>query len=351
MSKHTMEYLHENTRVGFGRRAWWFNAAIEKAQKIASHYAGAIPMQEVRRLLGSIDVADAQVWNVFTDAEGNRQTVRDENKISKIDRNTGHAFGYFRPTATHTNFTTELVDNLTGILGTNVAEIGVAACGLLDFGAMAHLSIGTPEEIRDEKSGVAFRNFILAASALDGSLALTFKHVCTLSVCDNTVAAALGEDGAAHKVKRTKNAGLKIASAREALGILSQGADDFVTAIQALTAQDVTTAQVEAYLQEFAPVPADGSKHAVTHAENRRDAWLNLYRNDARVTPWAGTAFGLFQATNTYRQHVAIRRGAGEDGSPMAVRAERNLSDVISGKSQEADSQTLAVITKVLATA
>ena len=351
MSKHTMEYLHENTRVGFGRRAWWFDAVIEKARKIASHYAEAVPMTEVRRLLGSVQVTDADVYNVFVDREGNRQTVKDDRKIAKVDAATGQAFGYFRPGATHTDYTTELVDNLSAILGSNVAEIGVASCGLLNFGAMAHLSIGTPEEIHDEKSGVKFRNFILAASALDGSLALTYKHVCTLSVCDNTVAAALGENGATHKVKRTKNAGLRIANAREALGILSQGQDEFTAAIRELTETAITDPQVDEFLNLWAPIPADGSKHAVTHAENRRDAWLGLYRTDARCEPWRGTLFGAFQATNTYAQHVAIRRGAGDDGDAAAVRAERNLSDVISGKSQDADAQTLDMLYRALATA
>src|SRR4051794_22090519 len=62
---------------------------------------------------------------------------------------------------------------------------------------------------------------------------------------------------------------------------------------------------------------------ALTMADRKRDTLQRLYRHDSRVAPWAGTAHGVVQATNTYAHHEAIVRGAD--------RAERNMLKTITG--------------------
>lgn len=350
MSKHTTEYLHENQRVGFGYRAWWFNAAVEAVQAIKSHYETSVPLAEVRRLFDTVKVGRGQTFVTYIDSDGKKQTVKDERWAPVMNIRTGDVFGHFSRSSDWRDFNVDLTDNVSALVG-GIGDLGVETCGILDFGARAYLSVGIPESMHDDKSGVTFRPRLFAGTALDGSLATTYKRVVTLTVCDNTMAAALGETGETVKVKHTKNSGVRIKDARQALGILSETADAFSAEIAALTTTEFSDENFNAFLSTLAPVTEGMSKHAVTHAENKRDAYLSLWRNDNRVSPWRGTLFGALQADNTYRQHIAIRRGAGDTGDKNAVRAERNVQDILTGKIEEADTSTLAILHKVLATA
>jgi phage/plasmid-like protein (TIGR03299 family) len=347
MSKHTDQYLHENQRVGHGHRAWWFKETIEKALAIPSHYIGAVPLTEVRRLFSTVRVTRGAMAVTYSDAEGNRQVVTDDSRQVILNGNTGDIFGVFKSGADFRDFNTDLTDNVSGIVGQNVGDLGIETAGLLDFGARAYLSVGIPEAMHDEKTGETFRPLLMAATALDGSLATTYKRVITRPLCDNTVAAALSEGSAEYKIKHTKNSGLKIADARQALSILDETAESFLAELHTLTETPVSDEQWSAFLDVLCPVTTESTKHAVTQATNRRDILANLWINDQRVAPWKGTAWGALQAANTYRQHFAIRRGLGE-GDASALRAERNLSDVLSGKSAESDRETVALLSKIL---
>ncbi|MGY2062838.1 hypothetical protein ACW9HQ_48805, partial [Nocardia gipuzkoensis] len=69
-----------------------------------------------------------------------------------------------------------------------------------------------------------------------------------------------------------------------------------------------------------------------------------LYKKDERVHPWAGTAYGVLQAVNTFNHHLSTVRGD-------TPRAERNMSNALRGKTAEADRQTLELIDRVLVSA
>lgn len=347
MSKHTNEYLHRNMRVGFGHRAWWYKEAIEKALSIASHYAGAVPLAEVRRLFDTVKPVRSSVTHTYTDSEGNTQVVRDTRNAGVVNSVDGSIFGTFSNGSEWRSFSEDLLDNIRDLTS---GSVDIGSCGLLDFGARAFLSLEIPETLHNDKTGISYRPRLLAATALDGSLATTYKRVNILPVCDNTLAIGLAENGETVKVKHTKNSGLRLATAAETLAILSTTADEIDSELVALVETPFTDEQFDAFLNEICPVTADSSKHAVTHAEKRRDAYLALWRNDNRVSPWRGTLFGALQADNTYRQHVAIRRGAGEDGDRDAMRAERNMTDVLTGKSMEADKATMVTLRRVLTT-
>ena len=70
----------------------------------------------------------------------------------------------------------------------------------------------------------------------------------------------------------------------------------------------------------------DGSPlrgRALTLADKKHDVLQRLYRHDATVAPWAGTAHGVIQAVNTYEHHESTVRGV--------PRAERNMLRAITG--------------------
>jgi hypothetical protein len=63
--------------------------------------------------------------------------------------------------------------------------------------------------------------------------------------------------------------------------------------------------------------------------------WLST-----RVAPWAGTAFGVVQAVNTYAHHEQTVRGA--------ERAERNMLRTVTGAVDQLDRATLTTLDRVL---
>jgi phage/plasmid-like protein (TIGR03299 family) len=350
MSRHTAEYLHGNQRVGFGHRAWWFRETIEKAMKIPSHYIGAVPLAEVRRLFRSVVPTRGQAYVVYLDENGVKQTVLDEKVAPTVNIKTGDVFGYPTPESNWRSFETDLLNGTEAIIGQGIGDIGIQTAGLLDFGARAYVSLSIPNTMHDDKSGLDFRPNLIAATALDGSLATTYKRVITLPLCDNTVAAALMEPGQEIKIKHTTNSGVRVRDAQKALGLIESGAEAFIGSVHALVEMTVSPAQWSAFLDTVCPLNAESSKHAVTHATNRRDILENLAKNDPRCAAWFGTGFGVIQTMNTYRAHLAIRRGAGADGDKQALRAERNMSDVIMGRTEAKDHADLLTLQKVLAT-
>jgi Domain of unknown function (DUF932) len=88
------------------------------------------------------------------------------------------------------------------------------------------------------------------------------------------------------------------------------------------------------------PVPEDKGRGR-TMAESKRDELKSLYANDNRVSPWAGTAYGVMQMVNTFTHHGGIVRGAS--------RQERNMLRAVNGGVDKLDRDTVEKLTAVLA--
>ncbi len=67
-----------------------------------------------------------------------------------------------------------------------------------------------------------------------------------------------------------------------------------------------------------------------------------MYRWDLRCAPWIGTAYGVVQTFSTFGQHETKTRG-------NTIRAERNMSDTLTGKIGERDREVMAVLAGVIA--
>jgi hypothetical protein len=76
-------------------------------------------------------------------------------------------------------------------------------------------------------------------------------------------------------------------------------------------------------------------------ATNKRDRLTSLWTRDPRVAPWSGTAYGVLQAFNTYDHHFSsVRSGV--------HRAQRNMSDVLTGKQEDRDGLVMTALATVL---
>jgi hypothetical protein len=131
---------------------------------------------------------------------------------------------------------------------------------------------------------------------------------------------------------------------RDAIGVVHTMTDNIMAEIEALASVSVTDKQFFDIVNRLVPIAEMGetTNSARTKLGNKQDAIFDLYSKNPMVAPWKGTKLGVIQAFNTYAHHIS-----GTDKN----RAQRNLSNAVMGKTDDADLQVLQAIDLVLANA
>lgn len=355
MSHETLTHLNTQTLIGHTDArgtAWHYRAELQGVE--SNHYPGAIPVDDVARRLFDWDAQSKPIaverpaeWTTMThlDFDGRPArwvTIDGRQAIVRSDRDNGHVMGIFTDAYEPHPYRTWLLDTVANILDD---DLSISSAGLLREGAIAWVEVSVPESITTPE-GVAFRPNLLATTTFDGSLATTYKRTVTDTVCDNTRAVALREDGDALRVRHSRNSGVKLATARDALALVHTAADAFADQIRTLCRLEVSQAAYGRFLDAWVPrsdaqgVPLSG--RALTLADKKRDELTRLWTSDPMVAPWQGTAHGVLQAVNTYEHHARPVRGAS--------RAERNMLRTVTGDFADIDQTAYAALTQVLAT-
>lgn len=337
MSRETLEWLNSNTLIGFTEKrghAWHYREGAD------NHYPGAVPLEDVKRRLFNWEAEERplyvpatvdEITNKPLDYQPSTVEVPDFKAITRSD--TGHVMGIFKDGYQPHQYKEWLLGNVASILDD---ELSIGSAVLLRGGAVACVSVEVPETITTPE-GVEYRPNLLAVASFDGSIATTYKPVVTNVVCDNTMNAALREGGPTFKVKSTRNSMGRLADAREALGIVHTIADDFAAEVERLNAQVFTDRQFARLVDDLTPYdPNAKSTRGQTMAENKRDKLHELWSSDERVIQWKGTAYGAWQAINTYQTHESPFKGGN--------RAERNMVRVVTGQTERHDTETVARI-------
>lgn len=347
MSKETAQWLNTMTLIGFTEKrgnAWHYRQSLQGTEP--NHYTGAIPTEDVRRRLFAWTHAEGDVSATYFDANG-VTTITDRDRKSILrpagtfgPEDKGEILGLFKSDYRVHPFGEWLVDNVSTILDSGLS---IGSAGLLKGGAIAWVQCEVPETITTPE-GVAFRPFLTAATSVDGSLSSTYQTGSTVVVCDNTLAASLGEKSAARvKIRHSRNSLGRVTEVRDALDLVYSVADDFAASVKELCEASVSNTQWQAFMKEIAPEPAGVTpSRGRTLAVNKRSELSQLWTSDVRVSPWKGTAFGVVQAVNTHAHHVQTIKGA--------TRTERNMLRSVKGEWQALDDSTMSTLTKVLAT-
>lgn len=339
MSKETSEWLNTKTLVGFTAKRGnaWHRDANARGDNPDNHFTGAVPWHRVQELIGAWEILEATpTAEVFVNGEF--KTVIDDTRKMLIHSETLATLGVHSKSYTVHGYEETLLRNVSNILGDSL-EIGSA--GLLRAGAQAWVQIETPEVIQTP-AGVDFYPHLLAATSVDGSIATRYSTGVQVVVCDNTLNAALNEKGGnIFRIRHTSRSLPRLADARAALGIIEQTADAFSAQVETLTAQTVTDREWFKFLDLYVPIDSTMDKgRGLTMANNKREALTSMYRNDPRVAPWNGTAFGVVQAVNTFVTHVQTVKGATRDT--------RNTEARVMGKVDAVDRLTVETLGKVL---
>lgn len=359
MSMETSQWLNTNTLIGMTeeRGTAWHYRAEDQGEK-SNHYPGFVPVQDVIDRLFYWEAQNAKMRFHMPATVDNFTFINDEGQlfvdVCVPDRNvtyhpeTGQVFGVLKTDSIH-QYSKWLLENLAHLvtpdgLAATTDVLGIGSAGVLRGGAQAWVQL-EPSETFKTAEGLSYRPHILAYSSHDSTLATTYGCSTTIVVCDNTMQMARNEMSRSkrqHKVRRSvKSMGeKKIRDARLAMDLIIEDSEGFAEDLKELCATTVTNRQFEAFLGEWAPFPSE-SGPGRTRAENKREKLMNLWRNDNRVSPWAGTAFGVLQATNTYDHH--------ESQKPKDMqRSERNMSRAINGDQATSDARTLKLLDLVL---
>ncbi|WP_263729983.1 DUF932 domain-containing protein [Cellulomonas sp. SG140] len=339
MSRETLEHLNTNTLIGYTDKrgnAWHYRAEKQGAE--SNHYAGAIPVDDVVRRLFAWRGVEGEISATALTETGVLSTVDPERKaIMRSD--TGAILGVFKSGYRIHQYKDWLIENVEMLLD---ADLAIGSAGLLKGGAVAWVQIEM-EDTLEAPGGVKYRPFLTAATSMDGSIATTYQTGAQVVVCDNTLSTALAsKDSSRFKVKHSRFSLNKVQDVRDALGIVHTVASDFEAQVQALIDEQVNADRWRAFVAahtEIDKAREAKSKRGITLAENKSAELNRLWNHDERVSPWAGTAYGVLAAVNTYTHHVATVRNA--------TRVERNMERAVTGGIDRLDADTLRVLATV----
>lgn len=353
MSRETAGWLNSNVLVGFTDKrgkAWHYRADLQTVDPITghvgNHYSGPIPVEHVEKRLFNFDVESASVYTLTENPsyDPDAPTSLDNNPDRYIPTEGRQAIrrtdnmevlGIFTDGYQIHNFRQWLLDNVANLLDD---DLSIGSSGLLAGGARAWVSVEMPDNVSTPE-GVEFRPNLLATTSYDGHIATTYKRCITLVVCDNTLDAARGEQGQTIKLRHSKNSLSRIGDVRDALNIINTDAEDFAAEVKRLCETTVTDKQWSEFLSAHIPLPEKPGR-GLTIAQNKREAWAELWNKDDRVTPWKGTAFGVLQAGNTWDTHLRVVRGR--------PRPEANMTRTLNGQAGKYDADVMADLAKVL---
>jgi phage/plasmid-like protein (TIGR03299 family) len=334
MGTETMEWYNSMCLIGMTDErgtAWHFKKEYQSEEP--NHYPQGIPVADVHRRLFNWEAVKTPVFY-----ESNfGQLLKAENTNAIIRNDTSDLFGLVSDGYQTHQYSEWLVKNLQNLIDDDLV-IGSAI--LLKNGAVACVTLEMPESI-EVLEGFSIRPHLMATTSHNSSIATTYKKVTTFVVCDNTYAVALRENGEKYSIRHTKNSGMKIQDARDALGIVHKMTEEMTEHIEFLSQIKITPSHFEGILNQIVPLPLisksgdSPAKNALTRAENKREVITGLYKNDPRVAPWQHTGLGVVQAFNTYAHHF---------GGTDKNRIERNIMNILTGASEKADKQVLSLI-------
>lgn len=334
----TLENRRANTLVSKAangnRVAWWETDENDTE----SHYEGFIPLEDVEnKLLFDVETvplfADIPTTDTerATDIDGNGDPVIRvpvENKIAVVRTDTNEVLGINGDGYVihdYADNARNVAHNLTG------ETLGCVSAGLLRNGAQFWSQFAHEYTVKDDLTGIDFRSFITFSTSLDGSLATQFNIATCLAVCENTFSIARGQ-GLKFRRKHTVNSAYQISDVAQALDLIDRTDEAFINELHYLTEMEITDKQLELFMSQWAPLP-DEAGRGRTRAENKRDKFYDLYRNNDMCSDWQGTGFGVLQTANTFEHYLSEVRGGNRD--------QRVRENIVTGKMAQKDSDAL----------
>lgn len=341
MSQETIEWLAENTLIGFTEKrgnAWHYREGAD------NHFAGPVPQERALELL-SYPVAETSKVRVtvpvITDdgVEDRKFTAENHKGIVRLD--TGEVFEFFKLGYQIHQPREWCLEYLDLILS---GGLQIGSVVVLKGGAVAALQAELPENRIAKGKGaepVAYRPFVTAATSFNGSIATTYGRGAQVVVCDNTLSIALRSFAAHTKYRHSSGSLNRVGEVRENLGlIVEEVGDAFEEQVKQLTRQHITNTQFKEIVDAYTGESKATTPRGKTIAGAKTRVLKTLWKEDERVAPWKNSAYGVLAAFNTAAHH---------EFGPEKTRVQRNQQHVIEGKWDQFDNKVLALIDAVAA--
>lgn len=319
-----------------GEQSWHYNATNKIS--VANHYTGAIPVQDVLDKLFHWTPVEVPFDFPYFTAEGDLRQMSDPKRKVLVRPDLDLVLGVPAATYKGHGYAEWLVDSWGQVLDSD--EVHISAAGMLGHGKTGWVEIS--RESFTTVAGIEVRPFIIAASSFDQTLSTTFKEATTLAVCWNTLEAAMGEAGRIYKKKHTSKSKLEVLAIRDALGIMESQHDAVDAAIEKLLAEPVSDERFDRFVEAYAGTAKAKEGRGQTIANTKARELKILWRDSEMVAPWAGTAFGVLQAANTYNHHINHLKDA--DGDAIEL---KNVERVLNGDNAKNDARALEILASV----
>lgn len=308
-------------------------------------FDGAVPFDRVRDLF-DFTVGYTPVYTMH-----NGEAVEVPNRLALVrDDRPGQTMNIVSKKYAIHQFSEVLLDNLHTLTDSTSEDLEILGAGLLSNGAVGWVQVQAPTM---RIAGDDLAPTLTLASSHNGTLASVYRAGIHRFSCSNQLGAMrVGKDVKnVYKLRHCKNSRMQFSMAREALGLMFNNSVEFANEVASLIDTTVSDAQWANIMHRLLPRPTgeDIAPAAVTRWENRWDAISKLYKEDERVAPYRGTAWGAVQAFNTYRQWERPFRATGVDGE--ISRVGRNMADFLSGKMDGADAKIISVVRGVVGAA
>jgi phage/plasmid-like protein (TIGR03299 family) len=301
---------------------------------------GFVPMHRVTDLF-DFDVHFTKVY-----VPGPAGVTEIPNRRAVMNRDTGSVYNVVSGRYAIHQFRDVLIDNVTNLLDTAQGDLGVVGCGLLDDGAVGWVQVAPAEGVVVEGDKVT--PTLTVVSSHSGKFATSYRTGMFRMACSNQLGALRSSTASVYRLKHTRRSILRIADAREALGLMFADAAGFTSEMAELIGTSVTDRQFAEIVGRLDPKPefrvADGeitNEAAITRWENRQEDLWKMWKHDERVG-FTGTAWGAYQTFSTYRQQDASYRNMKGVSRPG-----RNVASLLTGSVDKADRRVLETVTAV----
>jgi len=326
MSKETIEWLNANTLIGYTDEhgnAWHFDGASD------NQFTGAVPIDRV----ASLFEWQAELVDVCYPDENEGDFILIPGYNAVIHGESKQVLNMVGSRYEIHQYNDWLLENIQSILDVSAGDLTIGSAGLLKGGGQAWLQVRPPESVTI--GGDEMVPWILATTSHDGSLATQYKGQRQRTVCDNTLAIALGENTAEFKVKHMRGSSTRLGEARQALDIIYTAQDEFDQQIEQMMNTPFSEDQFRDLNNGLYPlvqpdIDVDGkvtNQRAINQRSQTVADLIHLWNTDERVTPFKNTQWGAMQAHNTWFHWNRTHGTSGGDETLMKARQMKSTID------------------------
>lgn len=211
----------------------------------------------------------------------------------------------------------DLLNNIVDESGANFDSAGIVGNG-----RKCYITMKLPNTIQVAGGNDAIDTYLNCFNSHDGSSAFRIQVTFLRLICTNGMTGMVG--GESITLRHTSNATVKVAEAREALGVVFAQQQAFEDEINKMLGIKISDKDYKEFIESLIPYPVgEASTRATNSVDKMRGELMGLWRADTQANV-KNTAWAAFSAVAEYVDWVKPVRGKGDDKE--LLRAERKLT-------------------------